>query len=323
MGRGAAGLAAASAGGGGGARVAPAEQDALLGGSLLAEPLDGPSARWLGDRLADLEALPNVRVMTRTTAIGLYDGNMVALVERRGHRRPDPAKGEAREIAVSLRAKTVLFATGALERPLVFANNDRPGIMLASAARTYLNRFAVAPGQRAVVVTNNDSAYRTAGDLAAAGLTVTLVDLRTDADPQLRARAKAQGIELIAGMAVTDAAGRKGVSRVTIGPPGGATAATRECDVVCMSGGWSPVVHLTSHTGIKPRFRDDIAAFVPGGLAAGHFAAGAATGDFGLAAAIRAGASAGREAATLAGHAAAPSELPLPEGETGGYAIAP
>jgi heterotetrameric sarcosine oxidase alpha subunit len=323
IGGGPAGLAAAIAAGRAGARVALAEQDALLGGSLLAEPVDGPAARWLGDRLADLEALPNVRVMTRTTAIGLYDGSMVALVERRGHRRPDPAKGEAREIAVSLRAKTILFATGALERPLVFGNNDRPGIMLASAARTYLNRFAVAPGQRAVVVTNNDSAYRTAGDLAAAGLTVTLVDLRNDANPQLRARAKAQGIELIAGMAVTDAAGRKGVSRVTIGPPGGATAATRECDVVCMSGGWSPVVHLTSHTGIKPRFREDIAAFVPGGLAAGHFAAGAATGDFGLAAAIRAGAAAGREAATLAGHAAAASDLPLPEGETEGYAIAP
>src|SRR5438477_12015828 len=113
---------------------------------------------------------------------------MVALVERRGHLRRDPAKGEAREIAVSLRAKAVLFATGALERPLVFANNDRPGIMLASAARTYLNRFAVAPGQRAVVVTNNDRAYRTAGDPAAAGLSVTLVDARSDADPRLRAR---------------------------------------------------------------------------------------------------------------------------------------
>src|SRR5439155_1358239 len=152
-----------------------------------------------GDRLADLEALPNIRVMTRTTAIGLYDGNMVALVVRRGHRRPDPAKGEAREVAVSLRAKAILFATGALERPLVFANNDRPGIMLASAARTYLHRFAVAPGQRAVVV----------------------------------------------------------------------------------------------------------------------------TGDFSLAAAIRAGASAGHEAAALAGHSAAALDLPLPDGGTEGYAIAP
>src|SRR5204863_32255 len=83
------------------------------------EPIDGPAAGWLTDRLADLAQLPNVRALTRTTAIGLYDGNMVALVERRGHLRPDPAKGEAREIAVSLRAKAVLFATGALERPLV------------------------------------------------------------------------------------------------------------------------------------------------------------------------------------------------------------
>src|SRR6185369_8660580 len=153
--------------------------------------------------------------------------------------------------------------------------------------------------------------------------TVTLVDLRAEADPALRARIKAQGIELIAGMAVTDAAGRKGVSRVTIGPPGGDGDTTRECDVVCMSDNWSPVVHLTSHTGIKPRFREDIAAFVPGGLAAGHFAAGAVTGEFGLAAAIRAGASAGHEAAALAGHAGAAIELPVPDGGMEGYAIAP
>src|SRR4029077_3435404 len=127
----------------------------------------------------------NVWIMRRTTAQGLYDGSTVTLIERHDHRRPDPSKGEARQIVTTLQAKAIIFATGATERPLVFGNNDRPGVMLASAVRTYLNRYAISPGQRAVVVTDNDSAYRTAFDLAAKGVGVTVADLRTMAAEEL------------------------------------------------------------------------------------------------------------------------------------------
>jgi len=323
VGAGPTGIAAAIAAGRAGARVTLVEQDALLGGSLLAEPVGSAGAAWLSERVAELDSLGNVRVLTRTTAAGLYDGSTVVLVERRDHRRPDPAKGEARQVAVTLRAKAIVFAAGALERPLVFANNDRPGVMLAGAVRSYLNRFALSPGKRAIVTTNNDSAYRTALDLAAAGLAVTLADLRRDVDPGLRVRAAAAGIELRTGTAVVDTAGRAGVYGAMLADVGGGVAGLQSCDIVCMSGGWSPAVHLTSHTGIKPRYRPDIAAFVPGGFAPGHFGAGAVMGSFGFVDAVREGVEAGCRAAVHAGFATPVSELPLPDLDPVGHAVEP
>src|SRR5262249_17698956 len=152
--------------------------------------------RWLTERVAELQSMPNVELLLRTSAFGLYDGSMVALIERRDHAAPDPARGQPRQVVISLRARAIVFATGAIERPLVFANNDRPGVMLASAVRTYLNRFAVAPGASAVVAANNDSAYRTAIHLAAAGLAVTVAELRPAIDPALAQRVREAGIEL-------------------------------------------------------------------------------------------------------------------------------
>ena len=169
IGAGPAGLAAAVAAGQSGARTVVVEQDRLVGGSLLSEPAEGPAAEWIEGRLAELAALPNVKLLTRTTAFGLYDGNTVALIERRDHLKPDPARGEARHVVITMRAKAIVFATGAIERPLIFANNDRPGVMLAAAVRTYLNRFAIAPGRRALIVTNNASAYHTAIRSGASG----------------------------------------------------------------------------------------------------------------------------------------------------------
>src|SRR5882672_6614746 len=324
IGGGPAGLAAAIAASRTGARVTLAEQDSVLGGSLLAEPVGAPADAWLSERVAELESLGNVRVLTRTTAAGLYDCNTVVLVERRDHRRPDPAKGEARQVAVTLRAKAIVFTAGALERPLVFNNNDRPGVMLAGAVRTYLNRFAVSPGRRAVDVTNNDSAYSTGFDLARAGLAVTIADLRQDVDAGLRAHAAAAGIDLRTRTAVVDVAGRGGVYGAMLATAGSDdTPMLESCDVVCMSGGWSPAVHLTSHTGIKPRYDPAIAAFVPGGFAAGQFGAGAVIGSFGFVEAVRGGFEAGRRAAAHAGHETPASELPLPEIEPIGHAVEP
>jgi sarcosine oxidase subunit alpha len=326
VGGGPAGLAAAIAAGRTGARVVLAEQDSALGGSLLAEPAGGPGDSWLAERIAELESLPNVELLLRTTAFGLYDGSTVGLIERRDHAAPDPAKGQPRQVVITLRARAIVFAPGAIERPLVFTNNDRPGVMLAGAVRTYLNRFAVAPGARAVIATNNDSAYRTALDLAAAGLAVTVADLRPSLEPALAERVRRAGIELRLGRTVGDVGGHRFVRRAYLVDPrgNGGPGDKIACDVVGMAGGWSPAVHLTSHTGIRPRYEEAIAAFVPGGFAAGHFGAGALTGRFALADAIREGAEAGARAAAQAGHDAPARPLPLPEIEPlGGSAVAP
>ena len=157
IGAGPAGLAAALTAGRAGARVVLAEQDSLLGGGLLLEDTAAPADEWRRKAEADLDSFPNVQILRRTTALGLYDGGTVALVERRDHLRPDPAYGEPRQVVITLRTRAIVYATGATERPLIFSNNDRPGVMLASAVRSYLNRFGVVLAKRATVVTNNDS----------------------------------------------------------------------------------------------------------------------------------------------------------------------
>jgi glycine cleavage system aminomethyltransferase T/NADPH-dependent 2,4-dienoyl-CoA reductase/sulfur reductase-like enzyme len=320
VGAGPAGLSAALAAGRSGARVLLVEQDSLLGGNVLSESATSPAAAWCRQIERELGARPNVEILRRTTAFGLYDSGTVALVERREHLRPDPIKGHPRQVVMTVRARTIVFATGALERPLVFGNNDRPGVMLASAARSYLNRFAVACGRRAVVATNNDSAYATAFDLAAVGIAVTIVDCRGEVDSALVNKARALAIGVQTGAAVLEVVGRRSVKGVIVAGVAGVTevrsvggaldvgwravptnARRLDCDLVCMSGGWSPVVHLTSHGGIKPRYREDIGAFVPGGYGVDQFGAGALTGSFGLEAAIEEGVAAGRAASSRCG----------------------
>ena len=308
IGSGAAGLAAALSAARDGARVVLAEQDSALGGGLLSDPRQ---ADWLQARLGEIEAAANIRALTHTSAIGLYDDNMVVLVERRDHRQPDPTKGQARQVLTMLQAKAIVFATGAIERPLVFANNDRPGVMLASAIGTYLNRFGVAPAGRAVIATNNDTAYATAFDLAAQGIEVIVADSRATIAADLKGR---NSIEILTGTSIVDVKGKGTLHAVLQG----AEERSVTCDAVGVSGGWSPVVHLTSHGGIKPRYDARIAGFVPGGFAPSHFGAGAILGTFGLNAAIREGAEAGAKAAGIA-----PPTLPAASGEDRAYAIVP
>src|SRR5580658_9870446 len=322
IGAGLAGLTAALAAGRAGARVVLVEQDTLLGGGLLLEDAAGPAEDWRRRVEAELQSLPNVDILTRTTALGLYDGGTVALVERRDHLQPESACGEARQIVTTLRARAIVYATGATERPLIFPNNDRPGVMLAAAVRGYLNRFAVGLAKRAVVTTNNDSAYATAFDLARHGVAVTVVDQRNAVRRELENKAKALKIELRTDATVIDVLGTKRVTGVVLGSTSGeAQLSKSDCDLVCMSGGWSPTVHLTAHGGIKPHYRSDIAAFVPGGYAEGQFGAGALTGSFAVAAAIREGMDAGRTAAARSGHDARASELAPPVLDSTGYGI--
>ena len=293
VGAGPAGLAAAIAAADAGARVTLIEQDFLAGGSLLSTA-DPAETAELAAMTARITRLGNLKTMLRTTAFGLYDGGTLGLVERRHHER-----GQVRQALVMLRARSIVFATGAIERPLVFPENDRPGVMLASAVQTYLNRFGVLCGRKIVVITDNDSAYRAAIDLAGAGAEVTIVDSRTDPARTVVDMADAHGIPVRTRTTVLKAVGRHRVKAIDLAVSGRLERIA--ADLVCVSGGWSPTVHLTSHQGVRPRYREDIAGFVPGPLGPGRFTAGAVSGTYDLEGAIAEGTRAGTLAALLDG----------------------
>ena len=300
IGGGPAGLAAARAAAQAGARVLLIEQDFALGGSLLNARTDSPLEPWRVALESELRAMPNISIGLRTTALGVYDGDTLALLERHDHARPDASRGVAREVIVTLRTRAVVYASGATERPLVFADNDRPGVMLGSAVRAYLNRYAVAAGRRAVLATNNDSVYATALDLAAAGVPVTVLDERASPTAGMRGGC-AQGRRRCARGRSRGARARR--PRARGGRVRGARGRRTErldADLLGMSGGWSPVVHLTSHTGRKPTYHAALDSFVPGGYAPGHFGAGALTGSLTLSAALAEGREAGQAAAAHA-----------------------
>ena len=312
VGAGPAGLAAARAAGQAGARVMLIEQDFALGGSLLSTRTDSALEPWRIALETELSAMPNVSIGLRTTALGVYDGNTLALLERNDHAPADASRGVAREVIVTLRTRAIVFASGATERPLVFGDNDRPGVMLSSAVRAYLNRFAVAAGRRAVLATNNDSAYATALDLAAAGVPVTVLDERVSPEAAMLAAARRAGVEVRSAVRVTRALGGRRVKAVEFNTLAGGRAQRLDADLLGMSGGWSPVVHLTSHTGLKPVYHAALDSFVPGGYAPGHFGAGALTGSLTLSAALTAGREAGRAAAAYAGCSQPADAAPAP-----------
>ena len=286
VGAGPAGLAAAETAARGGGRVLLADEGSLPGGSLLhmAEPEDGFGARWAAETAAALEAMDNVRILARTTVTGYFDHNfLIALEQVTDHLGPLAPEHLPRQRLWRIRADAVILATGAIERPLVFANNDRPGIMLAGAARAYANRFAVRPGRRALVVTSDDSAYGAALDLARRGVEIAaVVDLRrNEAAPA--AAARAAGIEILQGQAVVDTAGRRRVRSAHVAPLGadGAVAGpgrSLDCDLIAMSGGWNPAVHLHSQSGGKLRYDEALRGFVPAGSPQRLRSAGAVNG---------------------------------------------
>jgi methylglutamate dehydrogenase subunit C len=292
IGSGPAGFAAASTAGRAGAQVVLVEQDSEIGGSLLSSKLDALE-QWRETAVAGQKT---IRILTNATVQGLYDHNQAVI-----------SLGTNRlEI---IEAKTIIHASGAFERPLVFNNNDKPGVMLASALRTYLNRYAVVPARRAVIATNNDSAYEAAFDLADAGVAVTMADLRNQPAGDLLAGAAQRGIAIFPNSEVADVIGGKQLQAVKLG---GRHAVTIECDVLGMSGGWNPVVHLTSHGGIKPAYHPAITSFVPGGFAEGQFGAGALMGRFGVQACIGDGISAAESALKHLGLNTSKAAIALP-----------
>jgi len=304
VGAGPAGLAAALAAGQSGARVLLADERPHLGGTLAFERrmLGGePAGAWVADAERRLAALPEVRILRRTSVFGYYDHNVLAAIERvADHLAARPAHAP-RQRLWTIRAREVVLATGALERPLVFADNDRPGVMLASAVRAYLNGYGVAPGRRLVVATNNDDAYRTALDAHAAGLEVAaVVDCRADPG-DLAGRARDAGIPVRPASVVQQAHGRLAVQGVELASADGAPLGRLGCDLLAVSGGWNPAVHLSSQSGARPEWSEALASFVPGAPRQAERAAGAARGVFDLAECIEDGARAGAEAAEAAG----------------------
>ena len=297
VGAGPAGLAAADVAARGGARVLLADEGSVPGGALLgmAEPEGGFGPRWAAETASALAAMDGVRVLTRTTVTGYFDHNFVIALERvTDHLGPQAPGHLPRQRLWRIRAGEVILATGAIERPLVFANNDRPGIMLAGAVRAYASRFAVRAGRRALVVTNNDSAYGAALDLARCGIEIAaVVDLRRD-EGALAAAARAAGLEVLQGQAVVDTGGRRRVSSAHVAPlgaDGGLAGPGRslDCDLIAMSGGWSPAVHLHSQSGGKLRYDEALRGFVPAGSPQRVRSAGAVSGAADTVSCIREG----------------------------------
>lgn len=288
VGAGPAGLAAALANAKSGKRVMLVDQNGELGGSLLFERVvlsNLPALEWVADVEQYLRALDNVTILTRATASGYYDHNMVTVSERLKDHKPH----QPRERFWHIRAGQVILATGAIERPLVFPNNDRPGVMLASAVRHYVNRYGVSPGRRILIATNNDDAYQTALDLqAAGGQVVGVVDARPNSKGSLVKAVRDSGINIYSGHVVTGTRGRRGVQSVTIAPidlEANSLSANEQmlsCDVVATSGGWSPVVHLHSQSGGKLRFDEVTQSFVPRDYVQDNICIGAANGTFDL-----------------------------------------
>ncbi|KAA1183856.1 sarcosine oxidase subunit alpha family protein [Rhizobium tropici] len=266
IGAGPAGLAAALTAGRAGARVLLADEGFALGGSLLEE-----RSSSLKGMLDELDSLPNVQCLPRTTVIGWYDDNVFGAVERVQKHVAAPDPRQPIERLWRIIAKQAILATGAEERPLVFGGNDIPGVMISGAMRSYLNRQAVAPGKRTVVFTTNDSGYRTAADLEVAGVEVAaIVDTRADGSHW---NGKAR---VLTGACIVDALGGKQLRRVSIASGSGTQHI--EADALAMSGGWSPIIHLACHRGAKPVWSEKHAAFLAPERQDGLLIAGSAAG---------------------------------------------
>jgi sarcosine oxidase subunit alpha len=292
IGAGPTGLTAALAASASGARVVLCDEQAEPGGSLLAEThasIDGrPASAWLLDTIETLSRHADVTLLPRTTAFGWFPDNLVGLVERVTDHLADPEPRLPRERLWQVRAKEVIVAAGALERPLVFPGNDRPGIMLADAARQYLQRYGVRVGTRALLVTTDDSGYAAAHALQAAGVAIAAV---ADRRPRAGEAVRTSAFPVLTGTGVVATGGRLRVNRATL-----SNGENIECDTLLMCGGWTPSVHLYSQSRRGLRFDDKLGAFLPAESTAPVRCAGACNGSFSLAACMESGYAAGEGA---------------------------
>ena len=313
IGSGPAGLMAALTAGRAGADVILCEESHALGGRLLSDPqtIGGMAAGdWVAQVVAELNALPNVRIMTRTTVTGAYDNGTYGALERVGLHKP-ARPNLPRECFWRIVAPHAVLASGALERPVAFENNDRPGIMMASAVRTYLNRYGVSPGKRVTLFANTDAARATARDLMAAGITVAaIIDPRPDASA-------VGDCPVHVGAEVVGSRGRLGLSGIQVRK--GSEIIEIETDCLAMSGGWNPTIHLTCHMNGRPRWDEELAAFVPmEGAVPGLVAVGAANGSMSTHGALATGQAAAVKMVEALGRKVS---VPVPEAEDAPYRL--
>lgn len=301
IGAGPAGLAAALAAGRGGLRVIVAESDFILGGRLSSETHeidDMPGHVWCAGVEEELTSYSNVRIMRRTAVFGVYDGEYGA-IESVADLLPVPSARAPRQRLWKIVAREAILATGALERSIVFGGNDRPGVMLASAARTYVNRFGVMPGRRAAVFTTTDDGWRTASDLRNSGISIEcVVDPRPEVAPGVVALAG--GIPCILGGRVLGSRGGHALRSIEVMDAAGASESF-VVDLLAISGGWNPDTALSTHLGSAPVWSESKAAFLASVLPNGMSVAGAAAGNWTLAEALKEGAVLGSNAVTRAG----------------------
>ncbi|MEX2495629.1 MAG: sarcosine oxidase subunit alpha family protein [Woeseia sp.] len=306
VGAGPAGLAATLAAGRAGARVLLVDNQTEAGGSVLGSSAminSAPAMRWVESATTELAAMPEVVRLTEATAVGYYKQNFVTVLEQR------PDRHWLRERLWKVRARRVVLATGAIERPLTFPDNDKPGVMLASAVTTYCFRYGVKPGRTAVVFTNNNRSYRHAIEIAEHGIHVAaIVDLRKSPDTGLCEEALARGIEVLRSSHVVSVKGSHRVTGVGVAIATDKSIREFHCDLLAVSGGWDPAVHLHSQSGGKPVYDESIASFIPGKSVQQERPAGACRGELRLAKALADGYAAGAEAAALCGHVGVPVE---------------
>ena len=307
IGSGPAGLMAAFTAAKSGVQVILADEDFRLGGRLNAETAeidDKPAAEFARDILDQLRAMDNVRILPRTTVFGAFDHGCFGALERVNEHTNN---GGVRQIFWHIRCQHSVLAAGATERPIAFSNNDRPGIMLAGATRTYINRFGITPGKKLAIFTNNDDGWTTATDMMAAGVEITaIIDSR-----QTCTKTAPAGVPLIMGGRIITTAGRLGLRSITL-----ANGTEIPADCLAVSGGWSPNVHLTCHQRGRPVWNDEIAAFVPGKvLPTGMIVAGAANGVMTLSACLQDGMRAAHEITIMLGKSVAEITPPLADDE--------
>ncbi len=310
IGAGPAGLQAALVAGRSGARVILADEDFRMGGRLNAETFEvggQAGADWAAAVLAELAAMPRLRLMNRTTVIGVFDHGIYGAVERVSDHLAVPLPDKPRQTLWRFYARRTILAAGATERPIAFENNDRPGIMLAGALRAYANRWGVSVGDRVAIFTNNDDGLRTARDLAAKGVDVVAV-----IDPR-HGGALLPGIRHLRGAEVVDSAGRLGLVSITVRGASGRIEVIR-ATALGVSGGWNPNLNIASHHQGRPIWDDAIAAFVPGaGGPVGLTSAGAAAGHLSTHGALATGDAAARAVLADLGLAAVAGDLPMAE----------
>ena len=289
-GSGPAGLSSAYAAAKNGAKVILAEDKPRFGGSLLTDEvtIDNLSGKaWTDKIITELKEMPNVIVKNRSQVFGYYDHNMTVMFERTGDHLKDKPKYTPRQRLWYIRAKEVLLSTGSIERPIIFGNNDTPGIFLSAAAKEYIKVYGVLVGKKPLIFTNNDSAYETALEFKKQGIDPIILDTREEHSSELIDSVKNQNIKIRFSYAIIAANGYKKVQSAQIGKLDKNKTAfenseTIECDCICVSGFWTPTVHLASQSGNKLKFDDQIDAFVPDKSKQNETSVGASKGTFTL-----------------------------------------